>query len=146
MAEPTYEIAVSSLLQKREWLLKELERLRQETAEVGNDVRAIERTLSVLGYTGKLDIVQPVKHRYMMFVRAELKKFILGQIREHGALASRELARAWAEAEGKDPHDEGMMVDLTKRVSKSVRNLVDNGTLRRERDKANRYVYSLKEG
>jgi hypothetical protein len=50
----TYEHAISGLLSKRADLFNEAIRLRDRTAEIKNDVDAIDRVLGTLGYTGDL--------------------------------------------------------------------------------------------
>ena len=47
-----YSHTVNGLLQKRADLFNEAERLRDRLAEIKNDISAIDRTLSVLGYKG----------------------------------------------------------------------------------------------
>ena len=55
----TFEHTITGLLAKRADLFNEAERIRDRLAEIKNDIGAIDRTLSVLGYTGDLDAALP---------------------------------------------------------------------------------------
>jgi hypothetical protein len=55
---------------KRADLFNEAIRLRDRTAEIKNDVDAIDRVLGTLGYTGDLDREMPRQKRHVVLVRA----------------------------------------------------------------------------
>lgn len=133
----TYEHAINGLLTKRLELLTEAERLRDRIAEVRNDVLALDRTLTAIGYKGNdLEAMLPRQRRQVVFGRGELIRGILDELR--GAdrpLRSREIANALIAVIGDDPRDQRYISDLTKRVGKALRPLKITGDIALAHDK-----------
>ncbi|MGB3832201.1 MAG: hypothetical protein WA975_10080 [Mesorhizobium sp.] len=126
-----YSHTVNGLLQKRSDLFNEAERLRDRLAEIKNDIGAIDRTLSVLGYKGDLDAAMPRQKREVIFGRGELSKAIYRELREaEGLLSSRDIAREIVAMRGEDARDRKYLSDLTKRVSKALRAMREDGNVR----------------
>jgi hypothetical protein len=136
-----YEHAVSGLLTKRADLFNEAERLRDRLAEIKNDIGAIDRTLTVLGYKGDLDAAMPRQKREVIFGRGELSRAIYAELREAtGPLSSRDIAREIVALRGEDARDRKYLSELTKRVSKALRSMCGEGTVRKSLDlKGNLY-------
>ena len=131
----TYEHTISGLLGKRADLFNEAERIRDRLAEIKNDIGAIDRTLNVLGYTGDLDAAMPRQKREVIFGRGELSKAIMGELRHaEGPLSSRDIAREIVTMRGEDARDRKYIADLTKRVSKALRQMRDDGHVRSAAD------------
>jgi len=127
----TFEHTISGLLGKRADLFNEAERIRDRLAEIKNDIGAIDRTLNVLGYTGDLDAAMPRQKREVIFGRGELSKAIMGELRHaEGPLSSRDIAREIVTMRGEDARDRKYIADLTKRVSKALRQMRDEGHVR----------------
>lgn len=127
----TFEHTITGLLKKRSELYNEAERIRDRLAEIKNDIGAIDRTLNVLGYTGDLDAAMPRQKREVIFGRGELSKAIMGELRHaEGPLSSRDIARAIVSMRGEDARDRNYISDLTKRVSKALRQIKAEGLVR----------------
>lgn len=127
----TFEHTINGLLTKRADLFNEAERIRDRMAEIKNDIGALDRVLGTLGYTGDLDAEMPRQKRHVLFGRGELTRAILDELR--GAprpMGSREIAQAIVAVSGQDALDRKLITDLTKRVSKALRQLREQGTLR----------------
>ncbi|MBW8299475.1 MAG: hypothetical protein K0M60_07740 [Hydrogenophaga sp.] len=123
--------SVNGLLQKRADLFNEAERIRDRLAEIKNDIGAIDRTLNVFGYTGDLDAAMPRQKREVIFGRGELSKAIMSELRHaEGPLSSRDIAREIVTMRGEDARDRKYIADLTKRVSKALRQMRDDGHVR----------------
>lgn len=126
---------VNGLLQKRTDLYSEAERIRDRLAEIKNDIGAIDRTLSILGYDGDLDAAMPRQKREVIFGRGELSKAIYGELRHaEGPLSSRDIAREIVALRGEDARDRKYLADLTKRVSKALRVMREDGHVRSRQD------------
>jgi len=126
-----YSHTVNGLLQKRADLFNEAERLRDRLAEIKNDIGAIDRTLNILGYNGDLDAAMPRQKREVIFGRGELSKAIYRELREaDGPLSSRDIAREIVAMRGEDARDRKYLSDLTKRVSKALRAMREEGKVR----------------
>ena len=127
----TYEHTISGLLGKRAELFNEAERIRDRLAEIKNDIGAIDRTLSVLGYTGDLDAAMPRQKREVIFGRGELSKAIYGELRHaEEPLSSRDIAREIMSMRGEDARDRKYISDLTRRVSKALRQMKAEGLVK----------------
>jgi hypothetical protein len=120
----TYQHAINGLLQKRAEMMEEIGATRERLAILSNDVESLDRVLETLGYEGEVKLTPRVP-RVVLFYRNELRQFLLGQLREHGPLTSRALAEGLIQMEGKDARDRRMMNDVTKRISKALRMMVD---------------------
>ena len=127
----TFEHTISGLLTKRADLFNEAERIRDRLAEIRNDLGAIDRTLGVLGYKGDLDAAMPRQKREVIFGRGELSRAIYEELRTAEApMSSRDIARSIVELRGDDARDRKYLSDLTKRVSKALRVMKSEGSLR----------------
>jgi hypothetical protein len=130
----TYEHTISGLLKKRADLFNEAERTRDRMAEIKNDIGALDRVLGTLGYTGDLDAEMPRQKRQVLFGRGELTRAILDELRDaRRPLGSREIAQAMVALNGQDARDRRLLTDVTKRVSKALRGLTDEGAVRRKK-------------
>ncbi|CAN2534621.1 IS1595+family+transposase+ISNwi4 [Methylocapsa aurea] len=124
----TFEHTISGLLKKRADLFNEAERIRDRLAEIKNDIGAVDRVLGTLGYTGDLDAQMPRQRRQVLFGRGELTRAILDELRTAtGPLSSRDIARAILSVNEMDPRDRKLMTEHTRRVSKALRGLKNEG-------------------
>ncbi|AWC25550.1 hypothetical protein CO731_05048 [Aminobacter sp. MSH1] len=131
----TFEHTISGLLAKRADLFNEAERIRDRLAEIRNDIGAMDRTLGVLGYKGDLDAAMPRQKREVIFGRGELSRAIYGELREAtGPLSSRDIAREIVTMRGEDARDRKYLADLTRRVSKALRQMREEGLVRAAKD------------
>ncbi|MGE0281637.1 MAG: hypothetical protein AB7P20_13635 [Rhizobiaceae bacterium] len=127
----TFEHTITGLLKKRADLFNEAERIRDRLAEIRNDIGAVDRTLGVLGYKGDLDAAMPRQKREVIFGRGELSKAIYEELRNAaGPLSSRDIAREIVAMRGEDARDRKYLADLTKRVSKALRQMKAEGHAR----------------
>jgi hypothetical protein len=141
----TYEHTISGLLAKRADLFNEAERLRDRTAEIKNDVAAIDRVLGSLGYTGDLDTEMPRQKRQVIFGRGELTRAILNELRGvTGTVSSREVAQAVLAVSGHDARDRKLLSDHTRRVSKALRILREENVVRSAVDPKGNVMWSLR--
>lgn len=119
-----YSHTANGLLTKRAELFNEAERIRDRLAEIKNDIGALDRVLGSLGYTGDLDAKMPRQKREVIFGRGELSKAIYGELRTaEGPLSSREIAREIITMRGEDARDRKYISELTRRVSKALRQM-----------------------
>lgn len=138
----TFEHTITGLLAKRADLFNEAERIRDRLAEIKNDIGAIDRTLNVLGYTGDLDAAMPRQKREVIFGRGELSKAIMGELRHaEGPLSSRDIASVIVSMRGEDARDRKYIADLTRRVSKALRSMRDEGLIRSKPDQKGNLVW-----
>lgn len=114
----------SGLLTKRQELLDETAALRERIAAIGNDIEAIDRVLDSFGFTGDLEGRTARQARIILFYRGELREFLAGQLEKAPApMSTRELAEALCQTEGRDYRDRRMLNDVTKRLSKALRQM-----------------------
>lgn len=131
----TFEHTISGLLTKRADLFGEAERIRDRLAEIKNDVAALDRVLSTLGYQGDLDVAMPRQKREVLFGRGELTRGCLDALREAtGPMTSRQVAQAILSLSGHDARDRKLMTEHTRRVSKALRILKEGGSVRQMAD------------
>jgi hypothetical protein len=141
----TFEHTINGLLTKRADLFNEAERIRDRMAEIKNDIGALDRVLGTLGYTGDLDAEMPRQKREVLFGRGELTRSILDELRgASGPLGSREVAQAIIAINGQDARDRKMISDLTKRVSKALRILKQDGNVRSTVDFKGNLMWALR--
>lgn len=127
----TYQHTINGLLHKRADHWNEAERLRDRMAEIKNDVLAIDRALGVLGYTGELDSIMPRQKVVRLFGQGELLMACLHELRHaDGPLTSRQIARNVIEIRDEDPNDRKYLSDMTRRISKCLRQERAAGTVR----------------
>jgi len=126
-----YEHTINGLLTKRADLWNEAERLRDRQAEIKNDVVALDRVLGTLGYTGDLDAIMPRQKVVRLFGQGELLRACLHELRHaDGPMTSREIARNIVELRGDDPNDRKYLSDMTRRISKCLRNEREAGNVK----------------
>ncbi len=139
----TFEHTISGLLTKRAELLGEAEAIRDRLAAIKNDIDALDRTLSVIGYDGDLNAQMPRQKRHVLFGRGELTKQVLDILRrERGPLTSRQIAQEIVSQSGLDARDRKMIGDLTKRVGKACRQY-PKGTIRKATDAIGNVTWSV---
>ncbi|WP_245293352.1 hypothetical protein [Mongoliimonas terrestris] len=143
MRTETFEHTISGLLTKRADLFNEAERIRDRLAEIRNDIGALDRVLGALGYKGDLDAAMPRQKREVIFGRGELTKGIMREIRSaDGPLSSREIAQNLVALRGEDARDRRYVSDLTRRVSKALRSLRDEGYVKSGADHKGNTLWS----
>jgi PHD/YefM family antitoxin component YafN of YafNO toxin-antitoxin module len=124
----TYEHTINGLLQKRAEMMEEIAVTRERLAVLSNDVEALDRVLERLGYDGDVKLTPRVP-RIVLFYRGELRQFLLGQLREHGPATARALAERLVQIERKDTRDRRMMVDVTRRIGRALRQMRGAGLI-----------------
>ena len=143
----TYEHTINGLLQKRVELFHEAERLRDRMAEIKNDIGALDRTLTTLGYEGDLDAMMPRQKRQVLFGRGELSRAIVEELRGAAEpMTSRQIAQAIVALSGQDARDRKLVSELTKRVGKACRSLVVDERMQRKVDPRGNLFWSLRVG
>jgi hypothetical protein len=141
----TYEHTVSGLLSKRADLFREAEQIRDRLAEIKNDIGAIDRVLTALGYTGDLDAEMPRQKRQVIFGRGELTRAILGELRgADGPMTSREIAQGVVAVSGQDARDRKFITEHTRRVSKALRILRDENVVRSSVDCKGNVLWTMR--
>ena len=141
-----YSHTINGLLTKRADLFNEAILIRDRLAEIKNDLGAIDRTLTTLGYEGDLDAAMPRQKREVVFGRGELTKSILTELRHaEEPLGSREIARLLISTRGEDARDRRYLTDLTRRVSKALRILKKNGVVRSAPDNRGNLFWEITE-
>ena len=140
----TFEHTISGLLTKRADLFHEAERIRDRLAEIKNDVAALDRVLGTLGYTGDLDAAMPRQKREVIFGRGELTRACVDELRNAaGPLMSRTIAEAILSVSGQDARDRKLMTEHTKRVSKALRSLKEEGRVMAVKDERGNMTWRL---
>jgi hypothetical protein len=140
----TFEHTITGLLAKRADLFNEAERIRDRLAEIKNDIGALDRVLGSLGYTGDLDAAMPRQKREVIFGRGELSRAILGELRHAEApLSSRDIAREIVTMRGEDARDRKYLSELTRRVSKALRQMRGEGLVRLQTGKTGNFSWDL---
>lgn len=132
----TFEHTISGLLTKRAMLFHEAERIRDRLAEIKNDIHALDRVLSTLGYTGDLDREMPRQKHERLFGQGELTRAILSVLR--GAtepMATRDIAREVVAVNQNDVRDRKLLTEVTRRVSKALRAQAATGAVQRVTDR-----------
>ena len=142
-----FDGVISGLLRKRADLLGEAERLRDRTAEIRNDLDALDRTLGSLGYKGDLDAQMPRQKRQVLFGQGEMSRALLRELRDaDGPLTSRELAQSILALKGDDVRDRKLVSEVTRRVSKALRSHRELGRVRSSVDKFGNLMWSRRVG
>ena len=137
----TFEHTISGLLTKRADMLGEAEAIRDRLAQIRNDIDALDRTLRTLGYDGDLDAQMPRQKRHVIFGRGELFRGCMDVLRHaKGPLTSRQIAQELVAVSGLDARDRRYVSDLTKRVSKCLR---ETGAARKATDGKGNVVWSV---
>ena len=140
----TFEHTISGLLTKRAEMFHEAERIRDRLAEIKNDVAALDRVLGTLGYKGDLDAAMPRQKREVIFGRGELTRACIDELRDAPAgLMSRTIAEAILSVSGQDARDRNLMTEHTKRVSKALRALKEEGRVTAAKDERGNMTWRL---
>lgn len=140
----SYEHTITGLLSRRAELFGEAERIRDRLAEIKNDIGAIDRTLGTFGYSGDLDAAMPRQKREVIFGRGELTNGILAELRHaEKPMGSRDIARGLISTRGEDARDRKYLTELTRRVSKALRNLKEEGVVRSAPDNCGNLYWEL---
>ena len=144
MTDVGFELTIHGLLRKRAELMDAIEVQRNHVSASMNDLNALDRVLTTLGYDGERDLARP-RNKVATFLRVEVQRYILDELRGAGRpITTRELAVRLAVSQGRDAGDRGMMLDFTRRVSKSICYLLDKKMVTRSREKNGRgYQYEL---
>jgi hypothetical protein len=139
----SYDHTITGLIRKRAELFGEAERLRDRIAEIKNDVSALDRTLTSLGYRGDLDAAMPRQKREVLFGQGELARSLLRELRDaDGPMTSRELAQNVVALRGDDVRDRNYVSEITRRVSKCLRKHREEGRVRSSVDRFGNMVWS----
>lgn len=131
------------MLKARDDMMGELMAVRQRQAEIHNDIEAVDRVLDALGYDGDLSERHPRQARLIIFARNELRQFLIREMRKGEPLTSRDLAERICCEEGKDIHDQRMVMDVTRRVSKAMGLLRKRGLVKGDRDTHKGYWWRM---
>lgn len=137
----TFAHTISGLMLKRQEMMEEVSELRERLAVLSNDVEALDRVLETLGHSGEVPTT-PRAARIVLFYRNELRSYCLEHLREKGPRTSRQIGVSIIKIEGKDSRDRRMLGDITKRVSKAMRQLRHAGAVTSESVKGE-YVWRL---
>ena len=115
---------INGLVAKRTELQNLNSELRERMAIVANDIEAVERVLTSLGYQGQLSGDTPRVNRVVLFYRNELREYLLSELRKSDRpLTSRELAQRICQVEGKDWQDRRLLTDVIRRVGCAMRKM-----------------------
>jgi hypothetical protein len=139
-----FENTVLGLLRKRRDLLGETDRLRKTLSANMEDIRALDRTLRSLGYTGDFKRMTPAGARQVVFHRDDLRRYLLDQLRvTDEPLDSRELAERTMRQEGQDPNDRALRNAMVKRVTQCLRRLRMQGEASSHYNEQGYFVWAL---
>lgn len=141
-----YERTVSGLLRKRREIVGELLAMRERQAALTNDLQCLDRVLQAFGHEANQsdDDYTPVRSRMIMFHKSELQQLLLDILRKaNEPLSSRDLAIRFVTADGRDRYDKRLLLDVIKRVGKSISTLRGHGLVSGSRTSSGRYVWRL---
>lgn len=132
-----YTETQNGLLKTRGSLFNEAERITERLAEIKNDIKALDKTLRLVGYEGDLDAIMPRKRRNVIFGQGELLGALMLELRHaERPLKSRELAQNVLATSGDDIRDKRAVSDLTRRVSKCLRVQREKGVVIGKQDES----------
>ena len=138
----TFEHTITGLLTKRADLYNEAERIRDRTAEIRNDISAIDRVLQSLGYTGDLNAEMPRQKHERLFGQGELTRAILDVLRDATEpMGSRDIAREVIAVNEQDTRDRRLLTEVTRRVSKALRVQKTRGRIHGVTNDQSNYVW-----
>jgi len=127
----------SGLLSKRGDLFNEAEAITERLAEIKNDIKALDKTLRLVGYKGDLDSIMPRQRRNVIFGQGELLGALMLELRHaERPLKSRELAQNVLATSGDDIRDRRAVSDLTRRISKCLRVQREKGVVIGKQDES----------
>jgi hypothetical protein len=134
MADP-YENTIHGLLRKRRHLLGDVDRLKKDLSCALDDIRALDRTLKALGYSGQHERMVAAGTRKVIFRRDQLRRFLIGELRHaNKAVTSGELAERTMHKEGLKTTNRADREDMLKRVCQCLRLLRRKGLAVSKRD------------
>ena len=140
-----YSETHNGLLKRRGELFKEAERITERLAEIKNDIKAMYKTLRVIGYEGDLDKIMPRQRRNVIFGQGELLGALMLELRHaSGPMRSRELAQNVLASSGDDIRDRRAVSDLTRRVSKCLRVQREKGVVIGKQDESRNIQWVLR--
>lgn len=140
-----YTETQNGLLKTRSDLFNEAERITERLAEIKNDIKALDKTLRLVGYTGDLDAIMPRRKRNVIFGQGELLGALMLELRHaEGPMRSRELAQNVLAASGDDIRDKRAVSDLTRRVSKCLRKQREKGVVIGKQDESRNIQWMLR--
>lgn len=120
----TYAHAISGLLKRRAELQDENAEIRERMASIANDIEAIDRVLDSMGHSEPLEGRTARQARIVLFYRNELRQFLEGELaKADGPMTTRQLAEIICQVEGKSPQDRRLLADVSRRVSKALRQM-----------------------
>ena len=140
-----YSETHNGLLKRRGELFNEAERITERLAEIKNDIKAMDKTLRVIGYEGDLDKIMPRQRRNVIFGQGELLGALMLELRHaSGPMRSRELAQNVLASTGDDIRDRRAVSDLTRRVSKCLRVQREKGVVIGKQDESRNIQWVLR--
>ena len=140
-----YTETQNGLLKTRSDLFNEAERITERLAEIKNDIKALDKTLRLIGYEGDLDAIMPRQKRNVIFGQGELLGALMLELRHaQGPMRSRELAQNVLATSGDDIRDKRAVSDLTRRVSKCLRVQRKKGVVIGKMDESRNILWVLR--
>ena len=140
-----YTETQNGLLKTRSDLFNEAERITDRLAEIKNDIKALDKTLRLIGYEGDLDAIMPRQKRNVIFGQGELLGALMLELRHaQGPMRSRELAQNVLATSGDDIRDKRAVSDLTRRVSKCLRVQREKGVVIGKMDESRNIQWVLR--
>ncbi len=135
----------NGLLKHRGELFREAESITERLAEIKNDIKALDKTLRVIGYEGELDAIMPRQRRNVIFGQGELLDALMLELRHaERPLKSRELAQNVLATSGDDIRDRRAVSDLTRRISKCLRVQREKGVVIGKQDESRNIQWVLR--
>ena len=140
-----YTETKNGLLKTRSDMFNEAERITERLAEIKNDIKALDKTLRLIGYKGDLDAIMPRQKRNVIFGQGELLGALMLELRHaQGPMRSRELAQNVLATSGDDIRDKRAVSDLTRRVSKCLRVQREKGVVIGQKDESSNIQWVLR--
>jgi hypothetical protein len=140
-----YSETHNGLLKQRVEMFREAERITERLAEIKNDLKALDKTLRVIGYDGPLDAIMPRQRRDVIFGQGELLDALMLELRHaERPLKSRELAQNVLASTGDDIRDRRAVSDLTRRVSKCLRVQREKGVVLGRQDESRTIQWQMR--
>jgi hypothetical protein len=139
-----YERTIAGLLKKRSEMVNEMHSLRERMGVVSNDLQSLDRVLQAFGFDEPLDQLPVAKSKVVLFHKSELQHQLLAVLRQADRpMSSRDLAVQIVTSEGRDRYDKRLVLDLIKRVGKSIATLRYRGLVSGCRDSTGRFLWQL---
>lgn len=114
---------ISGLKAKRARLVSELDALAEERRRLQTNLRHLDSTLKLMGFEGDPAAIQGKRRYHSMFLKGELRRFVLGAIREHGAdISHKEVAALVLQHKGWEDDGE-LLTIVTGKVSTARKNM-----------------------